>query len=126
MKLSKRILSTYIILYNVFMNREFNIGEALDILEYFSSKRTAIKDIKRLWKMGFLRKIKRNIYCSVKPEEALRNYLLKYIVSRIKRQLKTKHVEGKVSIVDDKIIVRIKETKITLLENPLIAFQELQ
>ena len=123
MKLNKRLLSTYLILYSIFKEKEFNIGEALDVLKLFSSRKIAIKDLKRLWKMGFLNRINNYSFKVVKPEKAFAKHLIEYISSRISRRIRSANIKGEVQLVGERIIVK--------LENPppfssqLIAFEKL-
>ena len=123
MKLNKRLLSTYLILYSIFGEKEFNIGEALDILKLFSNRKIVIKDLRRLWKMGFLSKTNSYTFKTVKPEDALAKYLVKYISSRISKRIRNINIKGEVQLVGKRIIIK--------LENPppfssqLITFEKL-
>ncbi len=125
LKLNKKILSTYIILYSVFGNQEFNLGEALRVLSLFESKKSAISDIKHLHKMGFLKKTNSFTYSVKEPYTALKEYLKEYIASRIRRRLKSLSLKAEVK-VNSKITVKVKNETlfIKIPQNPLITFQE--
>lgn len=124
LKLNKRLLSTYFILYFSFGQRTFNIGEALDTLTVFSSKKIAIKDVKRLWKMGFLEKMNKYSFKVLKPEEAFVKYLLKYMASRISKRMKSMGIESEVRAVENKLIVKLKKP-LSFPSSQLIAFEKL-
>jgi len=124
LKLNKRLLSTYLIIYSVFKTKEFNLGEALEVLKLYETRKSAINDIKRLCKMGFLIKKNNLSYEAREPFEALRNYLAEYIAKRFERRLKSLNIRAQVNL-NSKIIVKA-EMKIKIPENPLVAFQELR
>lgn len=124
LKLNKRLLSTYFILYFSFRHRTFNIGEALDILTIFSSKKVAINDIKRLWKMGFLEKVDKYLFKTLKPEEAFTKYLLKYMASRISKRMRSMGIEGEIRTVENKLIVKLRKP-LSFPSSQLITFEKL-
>jgi len=124
LKLNKRLLSTYLIIYGIFKTRVFNLGEALEILKLYETRKSAINDIKRLCKMGFLIKKNNLSYEAREPFDALKNYLTEYIAKRFERRLSSLNIRAQVSL-NSKITVKT-EMKIKIPENPLIAFQELR
>ena len=124
LKLNKRLLSTYLILYSVFKSKEFNLGEALEVLKLYETRKSAISDIKRLCKMGFLSRKGKLLYEAEEPYIALRNYLVKYIAKRIERRLKSLGIREQIDF-NSKIVVKA-EIKVKIPENPLISFQELR
>ena len=123
MRLNKRLLSTYLILYSVFRSKKFNLGEALEILKLYETRKSAISDIKRLCKMGFLNKKDKLLYEAKEPYSALKNYLAEYIARRIEKRLKSLGIREHVDL-NSKIVIKA-EIKVKIPENPLISFQEL-
>jgi len=123
LKLNKRLLSTYLILYSVFKSKEFNLGEALEVLKLYETRKSAKSDIKRLCKMGFLNRKGKLLYEAKEPYIALKNYLVKYIAKRIERGLKSLGIREQIDF-NSKIVVKT-EIKVKIPENPLISFQEL-
>ncbi len=102
----------------------FNLEEALEILKLYETRKSAISDIKRLYKMGFLNKRNKFLYEARKPYDALKDYLIDYIAKRIEKRLKILGIKGQISL-NSKITVRTR-AKIRIPENPLISFQELR
>ncbi len=103
--LSKRELAYYIILKRVFGYNRFNLGEALDILKYLGSKRTARKIIRRLTKKGFLQKINEVDYRVMELESILSNILSSYIFNRIYKNLKSYNIRIEVIEKELRIII---------------------
>ncbi len=86
--LKKREFLAYYLLYKVYGSRNFNIGEASDLLirEFCCSRKVAYSIIKRLYKIGFLIKVDKAIYKCRDLYEILDNYLLIYIFKRCKQR----------------------------------------
>ncbi|MEM1646394.1 MAG: hypothetical protein QXL96_11165 [Ignisphaera sp.] len=87
--ITKREIAYYFILKHVFNNRIFNIGEALDILTLFGSKRTARKIMKLLISRGLIEKVGSLNYRVRELEPILFKSLKAYIVQRMHRRLKS-------------------------------------
>jgi len=94
----------------VFGTRVFNLGEAIDQLLPFMSKKTIINIIRRLSKLGLIKHVGNLEYRVVNPDEVLRRITLTYMASRVERRYKNKvkvvnigdvHIE--VNILDSKL-----------------------
>lgn len=88
--LSKREVAYYLILKKKFGGREFNIGEAINLLSLFGSRRIARKIIKRLRLKGFLESVEITTYRIASIDEVLVKLLSSYILQRLYRNLKSR------------------------------------
>ena len=86
--LKKREFLAYYLIYKAYGSRNFNIGEASDLLiqEFCCSRKVAYNIIKRLYKTGFLIKVDKVIYRCRDLYEVLDNYLSTYILKRCKQR----------------------------------------
>lgn len=107
--LSKREVAAYLMLLETFgENTEVNIGDASDVLSLMMSRRIARKVIRKLIKKSFLLR-KDSVTFIIRPiDEAFRDYLIHYIASRIRRNLRHLNVESEVSVSNSKIIVKLR------------------
>jgi len=114
--LSKREIAYYIILKKTFGNNPFNLGEALDVLTFFGSKRVARKVIKNLIKKGFLKKIDVLNYRIEDLENALNNILFEYIRQRAYRNMKSRGFKVTRNEKGEILIYCLNEVKLRVLE----------
>lgn len=87
--ITKREIMYYIVLSQIFRDRVFNIGEALDILLLFGSKHTARKIIKILTSRGFLERVDMLNYRVRDVESALLRSIKDYMTERLYKRLKS-------------------------------------
>lgn len=87
--ITKREMAYYFVLKHVFDDRIFNLGEVLDVLSLFGSKRTARRVIKRLVSRGLLERIGDMNYKVKSVEPALLASLKNYIKQRMYKRLKS-------------------------------------
>ncbi|MCI4436247.1 MAG: hypothetical protein JHC33_05480 [Ignisphaera sp.] len=114
--LSKREIAYYIILKKTFGNNPFNLGEALDVLAFFGSKRVARKVIKNLIKKGFLKKIDAFDYRIEDLENALNNILFEYIRQRAYKTMKSRGFKVAQNEKGEILIYCLNEVKLRALE----------
>jgi ribosomal protein S8 len=88
--ISKREIAYYIILKEEFRDRIFNLGEAIDVLVFFGSKKVAKKVIKNLVKKGFIKKVDDLNYKVEELEGTLKKLLYEYIRQRFYKALKSR------------------------------------
>lgn len=98
--ITKREIAYYLILRHVFHNRVFNLGEALDVLTLFGSKRTARKIIRLLVSRGLIEKVDTLSYRIKELEPALFQNLKAYIAQRIRRRLKSAGLSSSIILRD--------------------------
>jgi len=87
--ITKREIAYYLILKQIFRDRVFNLGEAMDILTLFGSKHTVRKIMKILVSRGFLEKVSIHQYRVKDLESALLLNLKPYLVQRMYKRLKS-------------------------------------
>jgi hypothetical protein len=114
--LSKREIAYYIILKKTFGNNPFNLGEALDVLTFFGSKRVARKVIKNLIKKGFLKKIGMIDYRIEDLENALNKLLFEYIRQRAYKTMKSRGFKVARNENGEILIYCLNEVKLRALE----------
>ena len=103
--LSKREVAYLILLRKVFNDNPFNIGEALDVLKIFGSKRIARKVIKKLTAKGFLERIDLMSYRIRDLEEAFLGLLIEYLAQRMFRNLKSRGIDAHIRV--DKSLLKV-------------------
>ncbi|RLG83164.1 MAG: hypothetical protein DRO40_05530 [Thermoprotei archaeon] len=86
--LKKREFLSYYLIYKVYGSRNFNIGEASDLLiqKFCCSRKVAYNIIKRLYKTGLLIKVDKAIYKCRDLHDALDSYLSTYILKRCRQR----------------------------------------
>ncbi len=94
----------------VFGTRVFNLGEAIDQLLPFMSRKTIINVIKRLSKLGLIRHVGDLKYVIISPDEVLKKMTLTYMASRMEKRYKSK--VRVVNIGDTYIEVNILDPKL--------------
>ncbi|RLG87392.1 MAG: hypothetical protein DRO39_00590 [Thermoprotei archaeon] len=96
--LSKREAAAYLVLKTLLgEGAEVNLGDAIALLRVMMPKRVARKILKRLSKKGFVELS--GVRLRILPlEDALRNLLLEYMAERIRRNLRSNHIEARVAI----------------------------
>ncbi|MEM1525660.1 MAG: hypothetical protein QW775_04510 [Ignisphaera sp.] len=113
--ITKREIAYYLILKHVFNNSIFNLGEALDILSLFGSKRTAKKIIRLLVSRGLIEKVDTLSYRVNELEPALFQNLKAYIVQRIHRRLKSVGLSSSIILKDHRETLAIRNCSNTLV-----------
>jgi len=96
--LSKREIAYYLLLRSAFDYREFNYGEALDLLKFFGPRRLVRKMLRRMCSRGFAERVKPLVYRLKPLDEALEANLLEYVAKRLERYLRSRHVEIEVYV----------------------------
>ena len=110
MWIKKREFAVYMVLDRAFGHEPFNLGEALDVLECFMSRRTAIRVIRRLSKLGWLRRIDKLTYRISRLEDIYRDKVLPYLAFRVERRLKSIGIEFEsLNLEGDKIVVEVRD-----------------
>lgn len=86
--LRKRDFLAYYLIYKVYSSKNFNIGEAVDILikKFCCSRKVAYNIIKRLYRMGLLIKVDKVVYKCRDLLEVLDDYLSSYTLKRCKQR----------------------------------------
>lgn len=120
--ITKREIAYYFILKYVFSNRVFNLGEALDILTLFGSKRTARKIMKLLVSRGLIEKVGFLDYKVKELEPALFQNLKAYIVQRLYRRLKSAGLSASIILRDGYEILVVHNCR----DNLSLAFELLK
>ncbi|MCC6015935.1 MAG: hypothetical protein LM582_02715 [Desulfurococcaceae archaeon] len=105
--ITKREIAYYLILKQVFQNRIFNLGEALDILTLFGSKRTTRKIIKILVSRGLLERVDVYQYKVKDLESSLLLNLRAYLAQRIYKRLKSLGFDVSLGLEDDKEYIAV-------------------
>jgi len=83
----RREFLSYYALYKTFKDREFNLGEAVDLLApLLGSRRVATRLVKRLVKQGFLERVAPLQYRAKPLEQLLEQAMLEYFASRLRRR----------------------------------------
>lgn len=83
----RREFLSYYALYKTFRDREFNLGEAVDLLTpLLGSRRVATRLVKRLVKQGFLERVAPLLYRARPLEHLLEQAMLEYFASRLRRR----------------------------------------
>ncbi|AAY80659.1 hypothetical protein [Sulfolobus acidocaldarius] len=85
--LKKREIIIYFLLYKKFETEKFNIGEAIQVLSPYFSKKVSINVIRYLTKVGLVIKLNETEYRLLSMEE----YLLEISVSYIRRRATLHH-----------------------------------
>ncbi len=99
MPVKKRELASYLLLYS--SGREaMSIGEAGKILELMLPRRSVRSVLRILAKSGFIEVSGKEIKIN-RPEEALKRYLLQYILSRIEKNAKSKQIPYRIEREQD-------------------------
>lgn len=99
MPVKKRELASFLLLYS--SGREsMSIEEARRILELMLPRRSVRSVLRILAKSGFIEVSGREIRIN-KPEDALKRYLLRYIVSRIEKNAKSKQIPYRIEREQD-------------------------
>ncbi len=88
---NKRLMLTYWLLWMAFKDREFNIGEAIDLLKPFISTRAAVKSVKKLANLKWIERRGVLRYAVINPEKVYPVIALKYFHSRAKRRGTLEH-----------------------------------
>jgi hypothetical protein len=90
MPICKRELAAYLALLS--LNREeITIDQARSVLELLFPKRSVKSVLRILSKSGFI-DIDSRVIKVKDPRKALEEYLIKYIIARIKRNLRSRHI----------------------------------
>jgi len=106
--LSKREFAYYLILRSAFDEKPFNIGDALTLLEFFGSRRTARNVLKRLKSRRIIIKVAEYTYVARNLEEALQDLLRDYIANRLIKTLKSRHIPiDEVIRTNEKIVIKL-------------------
>ena len=102
----RRELLSYYLLLRAFGEREFNLGEAVEVLEpVIGSRRVASRLVKRLVKQGFLVRVRPLVYRARPLEELLDEALAVYVAKRLRRRGFEAYAEGGRVVVEDCISV---------------------
>ncbi|MEM1542294.1 MAG: hypothetical protein QW101_04900 [Ignisphaera sp.] len=117
--ITKREVAYYVVISQVFRDRPFNIGEALDILTILGSKSVARKIIKKLISRGLLEKIDSATYRVKNFEDFLARTLKEYIVERIARTLKSSGFNIEKMPGSNLLIYTCESQRIDSVLNPL-------
>lgn len=88
-KLSSRELAYYFVLRKIFGEQPFNVGNAIDVLKVFGSRRVARRVLKKLAAKGFLERLDPVTYRVRDFYEALEDYLREYLAQRFYRNARS-------------------------------------
>ncbi|MEM0371609.1 MAG: hypothetical protein QXG46_01000 [Ignisphaera sp.] len=117
--ITKREVAYYVVIRQVFEDRPFNIGEALDVLAILGSKTIARKIIKKLVSRGLLEKIDNTTYRAKNFDDVLATILKEYIVERIARTLRSRGFNAKKNLDNNLLIYTCDIQYIDSVLNPL-------
>lgn len=120
MWLKKREYTVYVLLRRVFGKKPFNIGDAITVLTCIMPRLVAFNCIKRLYKLGLLKRVNYLTYTVLDEDEVFNKLILPYLEVRIKRALKSRGVkvynskveEGKLMLEVDEIPEGFKYCKV--------------
>ncbi len=97
----RREFLAYYTLLRAFGDREFNLGEAIDVLKPYMGGRVAERLVKRLVKQGFLERVKPLVYRARPLEEILDEATAVYFAGRLRRRGFEAYAEnGRIIVVD--------------------------
>ncbi len=97
----RREFLTYYTLLRAFGDREFNLGEAVELLRPYMGGRVAERLVRRLVKQGFLERIRPLVYRAKPLEELLDEAAAVYFAGRLRRRGFEAYAEnGRIIIID--------------------------
>ena len=102
----KREFIMYYLIFRVFGCKKVNIGNIIDILSPFLSRKNAYRIIKGLKQLGLLRQIDKLTYEVVDLQEYLDRVAASYITQRLIKTIKSSGASITVMKDDDKIIIK--------------------
>ncbi len=83
----RRELLTYYLLWRLYQTKEFNLGEAVDVLApLIGSRNVASRLVRRLVKQGFLERVRPLVYRAKPLEDVLGEAMVIYFRGRLKRR----------------------------------------
>ncbi|AEM39742.1 hypothetical protein Pyrfu_1889 [Pyrolobus fumarii 1A] len=98
----RREFLAYYTLWRAFGDREFNLGEAVEILKPYMGGRVAERLVKRLVKQGFLVRIRPLVYRAKPLTQLLDEATAIYFAGRLRRRGYEAYAEnGKIIVADD-------------------------
>jgi len=103
MWLKKREFASYLLLWKVFKDQPFNIGEALDVLEDFMSRKVAYNVLKRLEKLGWISRVNSLEFKVLSFNEIFNSIVLPYLGLRLERNFRSKGYKIKVRVENDRL-----------------------
>ena len=103
--IKKREFYSYLLLLWTFGDKPVNVGIVLDLLKFFMPRGTAFNVLRRLIKLGLVKREDPVMVRVLPVEEAFRSRVVCYFYQRLVKLMRSKGLSATVSLRDERVIV---------------------